>query len=71
MKRGSRRWRGRIDLRGKNLERDWSQFLLPPHKSVIPVDAKGEVGMEPELPAALTSGATCLWGWSRIQGRRF
>ena len=50
---GNRRWRGRIDSRGKNLECDWSQFLLPPHKSVIPVDAKGEVGAEPELPAAL------------------
>ena len=42
------RWRGRIDSRGKNLERDWSQFLLPPHQSVIPIDAKGEVGMEPK-----------------------
>ena len=37
--------------RGKILERDWSQFLLPPHKSVIPVNAQGEVGTEPELPA--------------------
>ena len=51
-------WRGEVGggLAGltqeaKNLERDWSQFLLPPHKSVIPVDAQGEVGTEPELPA--------------------
>ena len=27
---------------------------MPPHKSVIPIDAKGEVGTEPELPAFLT-----------------
>ena len=51
MERGDRRWLGRINSRGKNLERDWSQFLLPPHKSVIPVNAQGEVGTEPELPA--------------------
>ena len=51
MERGSRRWLGRINSRGKILERDWSQFLLPPHKSVIPVNAQGEVGTEPELPA--------------------
>ena len=51
MERGNRRWLGRINSRGKNLERDWSQFLLPPHKSVIPVNAQGEVGTEPELPA--------------------
>ena len=28
---------------------------MPPHESVIPVDAKREVGVEPELPALLTS----------------
>ena len=50
-----RRWHGRIDSRGKNLERDRSQFLLPPHQSVIPVDAKREVGVETELPVSLTS----------------
>ena len=54
MRRGNRRWRGRIDSRGKYLERDWSQFLLLPQKSIIPVNAKGEVGAEPELPAMLT-----------------
>ena len=27
---------------------------MPPHQSVIPVDAKGEVGAKPELPASLT-----------------
>ena len=43
-----------LTQRGKNLERDWSQFLLPPHKSVILVDAQGEVGTEPELPATFT-----------------
>ena len=47
------RWRGRSDSRGKNLECDWSQFLLPPHQSIIPVDAKREVGAEPEFPALL------------------
>ena len=26
---------------------------MPPHQSVIPVDAKGEFGAEPELPAVL------------------
>ena len=51
---GNSRWRGRIDSRGKNLECDWSQFLLPPDQSVIPIDAKGEVRTEPELPASLT-----------------
>ena len=55
MERGSRRWCGRINSRGKNLERDWSQFLLPPHKSIIPINAKGEVGTEPELPATFAS----------------
>ena len=54
MERGGRRWLGRINSRGKILERDWSQFLLPPHKSVIPVNAQGEVGTEPELPATFT-----------------
>ena len=52
---GNRRWHGRIDSRGQNLEHDLSQFLLPPHQSIIPINAKGEVGMEPELPAPLTS----------------
>ena len=28
---------------------------MPPHQSVIPVDAKREVGAEPELPALLAS----------------
>ena len=76
IRRGSRRWRGKIDSSGKNLERDRSQFLLPPRKSIIPVNAKGEVGTEPELPAAFASfpvGAVqhVFGGWSRIQGRRF
>ena len=51
---GGGRWLCRSNSRGKILERDWSQFLLPPHKSVIPVNAQGEVGAEPELPAAFT-----------------
>ena len=54
MERGGRSWLGRINSRGKILECDWSQFLLPPHKSVIPVNAQGEVGTEPELPATFT-----------------
>ena len=54
IEREGRRWLGRSNSRGKILERDWSQFLLPPHKSVIPVNAQGEVGTEPELPAAFT-----------------
>ena len=54
IKRGGRRWLGRSNSRGKILERDWSQFLLPPHKSIIPVNAQGEVGTEPELPATFT-----------------
>ena len=49
------RWRGRIDSRCKYLESDWSQFLLPPHQSVNPVNAKGEVGAEPKLPSTFTS----------------
>ena len=54
IERGGRRWLGRSNSRGKILEHDWSQFLLPPHKSVIPVNAQGEVGTEPELPATFT-----------------
>ena len=53
-KGGCGRWLCRSNSRGKILERDWSQFLLPPHKSVIPVNAQGEVGAEPELPATFT-----------------
>ena len=46
------RWRGRSNSRGKNLEHDWSQFLLPPHQSWL---TRREVGAEPDLPASLAS----------------
>ena len=36
IKRGSRRWRSRIDSRGINLERDWSQFLTRASSLLMP-----------------------------------
>ena len=76
IERGSRRWLGSINSRGKNLEREWSQFLLPPHKSVFPVNAQGEVWNGAGIASGVRRlpgrcGATSLWGWGRIQGRIF
>ena len=72
MDRGGGRWLSRRNSRGKILERDWSQFLLPPHKSVIPVNAQREVGTEPELPATFTDfpvGAVqeVFWGGAKFK----
>ena len=72
IERGGGRWLGRSNSRGKILGRDWSQFLLPPHKSVIPVNAQGEVGTESELPATFTDfpvGAVqeVFWGGAKFK----